>query len=68
MVKRLPPSQPLQPEKILDKRVFKKTRGQEYFQYLIKWKDQLEEDATWMTEGMLQRIGRSVEELMDRSP
>ena len=67
-VKQLPLAQPLQPEKILDRRVFKKTRGQEYFQYLIKWKDQPEEDATWMTEGMLQKIGKSVEELMDRSP
>ena len=37
--RQLPPAQPLQPEKILDKRVFRKTRGQEYFQYLIKWKD-----------------------------
>ena len=64
----LPPAQPLQPEKILDQRVFRRTRGQEYFQYLIKWKDKPEEDATWMTEGMLQKIGRSVEELMDRSP
>ena len=58
----------MQLEKILDKRVFKRTRGQEYFQYLIKWKDKPEEDSTWMTEGMLQKIGRSVEELMDRSP
>ena len=64
----LPPAQPLQPKKILDKRPFRRTRGQEYFQYLIKWKDKPEEDATWMTEGMLQKIGRSVEELMDRSP
>ena len=63
----LPPAQPLQPEKILDKRVFRRTRGREYFQYLIKWKDKPKEDATWMTEGMLQKIGRSVEELMDRS-
>ena len=45
-----------------------KTRGQEYFQYLIKWKDQPKEVATWMTEGMLQKIGKSVEELMERSP
>ena len=64
----LPPAQPLQPKKILDKRLFKRTRGQDYFQYLIKWKDKPEEDATWMTEGMLQKISRSVEELMDRSP
>ena len=52
----------------IGQRVFGKTRGQEYFQYLIKWKDKTEEDATWMTEEMLQKIGRSVEELMDRSP
>ena len=64
----LPPAQPLQPEKVLDKRPFRKTRGQEYYQYLIKWKDKPEEDATWMTEDMLERMGRSVEELMDRSP
>ena len=64
----LPPAQPLQPEKILDKRVFNRTRGQEFFQYLIKWKDKPEEDATWMTEGMLQKIDRSVEELMERIP
>ena len=64
----LPLAQPLQPEKILDKRVFRRTRGREYFQYLIKWKDKPEEYATWMTEEMLQKIGRSVEELMDRSP
>ena len=66
--KKLPLAQPLQPEKILHKIVFRKTRGQEYFQYLIKWKDEPEEYATWMIEGMLQKIGRSVEELMDRSP
>ena len=64
----LPPAQPLQPKKILEKRVSKKTRGREYFQYLIKWNDKTEEDATWMTKEMLQKIGRSVEELMDRSP
>ena len=26
-------------ESILDKRVSKKTRDKEYFQYLVKWKD-----------------------------
>ena len=57
----LPLAQPLQQEKILDKRVFRRTKGQEYFQYLIKWKDKPQEDATWMTEEMLQNIGRSVE-------
>ena len=36
-------------EVILDKRVSKKTRDKEYFQYLVKWKDQPSEDAAWMT-------------------
>ena len=49
----LPLAQPLQPEKILDRRPFRRTRGKEYFQYLIKWRDKPKEDATWMTEGML---------------
>ena len=67
-VKQLPTAQPLQPEMILDKKVFKRTRGREYFQYLIKWKDQPIEDATWMTEAMLQKLGSFVKDLMDRSP
>ena len=48
-VKQLPTAKTLQPKRILDKKVFKKTRGQEYFQYLINWKDQPIEDATWTT-------------------
>ena len=32
-VKQLPTAKELQPERILEKKVFKKTRGQEYFQY-----------------------------------
>jgi len=58
----------LQPEKILEKRLFKKTRGHEYFQYSIKWKDQPIADDTWMTNAMLQKLGSSVEEFMDNSP
>ena len=34
---------------ILDKRVWKKTKDKEYFQYLVKWKDQTFEDVVWMT-------------------
>jgi len=52
----------------MDKKVFKKTRGQEYFQYLVKWKDQPTAEATWVTKDMLQKLGSSVDELMDRSP
>ena len=65
---KLPTPKPLQPKRILDKRLYKKTKGQEYFQYLVKWKDHLIVDATWMTYAMLQKMGSSVEELMDKSP
>jgi len=67
-VKQLPTTQQLQPERILDKKLLRKTRGQEYFQYLVKWKDQPIAEATWVTDATLQKLGSSVEELMDRSP
>ena len=46
----------------------KKTRGKEYYEYLIKWKTHSIEDSTWMTSTMLQKSGVAVEDLMDRSP
>ena len=52
-MKQLPTTKPLQPENILDKRLYKKTRGQEYFQYLVKWKDHSIEDATWIIDAMI---------------
>ena len=67
-VKQLPTTKELQPERILDKKVFKKTRGQEYYQYLVKWKGKPTAKATWVIEDMLQKLGSSVDELMDRSP
>lgn len=35
-------------EVVLEKRVQKRTRGQTYFQYLVKWKGQPVEDASWL--------------------
>ena len=67
-VKQLPTKETLQPKKILDRKVYKKTRNQEYYQYLVKWKDHPVADATWVTEATLHNINSSVEELMDRSP
>ena len=64
-VKQLPAAKPLQPESILDERVYKK---KEYLEYLVKWKDHPVADATWITEAVLPRMGSSAEELMDRSP
>ena len=55
-------------ERILDTRVGKKTRGKEYYEYLVKWKDRPLEDSTWMTTTMLQKSGVTIKDLMDRSP
>ena len=66
--KQIPVVPKLEMEKILDTRVLKKTRGQEYYEYLIKWKNQPLEDATWVTAALIQKSGRTVEELMNKSP
>ena len=64
----LPKATPTVPEGILDKRVSKKIRSKEYYEYLIKWKNHPIEDSTWMTSTMLQKSGVTVEDLMDMSP
>jgi hypothetical protein len=55
-------------EYILDKREGKKTRGKQYFEYLVKWKNHPVEDANWEIEAVIQRHGHTMQELMDRSP
>jgi hypothetical protein len=50
-------------EIVLDQKVTKKTRGKEYFQYLVKWKNQPVEDATWMTPIEIYKYDTSVEDL-----
>jgi hypothetical protein len=39
-----------------------------YFEYLVKWKGHLIEDANWESEVEIQKHGQMVQELMDRSP
>ena len=65
--KQIPVVPKLEMEKILDTRVLKKTKGQEYYEYLIKWKNQPLEYATWVTTAVIQKSGRTVEELMNKS-
>jgi hypothetical protein len=45
--KQMPVAKKPQMESILDKRVSKKTRRKEYFEYLVKWKGHPVEDVSW---------------------
>jgi hypothetical protein len=57
-----------QMEKIVDKRIGKKTKRKTYFEYLVKWKGHLIEDASWVSEDDIQKHGRLVQELMNTGP
>jgi hypothetical protein len=64
----MPVAEKPQMEQILDKRVGKKTRRKEYFEYLVKWKDRPIENSSWEIEAEIQKHGQTMQELMDRSP
>ena len=64
----MPVAEKPQMEQILDKRVGKKTRRKEYFEYLVKWKDHPVEDASWETEVEIRKHGHTMQELMNRIP
>jgi hypothetical protein len=49
-----------QMESILDKRVSKRTRRREYFEYLVKWKGHPVEDARWENEEEIQKHGQTM--------
>jgi hypothetical protein len=49
----MPVAEKPQMEQILNKRVGKKTRRKEYFEYLVKWKGHPVEDASWETEAKI---------------
>jgi hypothetical protein len=66
--KQMPVAEKPQMERILDKRVSKRTRRKEYFEYLVRWKGHPVEDASWESEEEIQKHGQIVRELMDRSP
>jgi hypothetical protein len=66
--KQMPVADKQQMECILGKRIGKKTRRKEYFQYPVKWMNHPAEDASWETEAEIHKHGQTVQELMDRSP
>jgi hypothetical protein len=65
---KLPTTEIPQMEKIIEQRDGKKTRRKTYPEYLVKWKDHPMEDASWVTEPDILKHGKTVQELMDRSP
>jgi hypothetical protein len=66
--KKMPIAEKPQMEKIIDQRISKKTRRKTYFEYMFKWKGHPVEDASWENEANIQKHGKLVQELMDRSP
>jgi hypothetical protein len=53
-----------QMESIIDKRVSRKTKRKEYFEYLVKWKGHPTEYASWEDEAKIQKHGQTVQEVM----
>jgi hypothetical protein len=58
--KQMPIAKKPQIESIIDKRVRKKTRRKEYFEYLVKWNGHPLEDASWEDEAEIQKHGQTV--------
>jgi hypothetical protein len=65
--KQIPVVEKPQMESIIDKRIRKKTRRKEYFEYLVKGKGNPVEDASWEDEATIQKHGQNLQELMNRS-
>jgi hypothetical protein len=55
--KQMPVAEKPQMEGIIDKRISKKTRRKEYFEYLVKWKGHPVEDPSWEDEEKIHRHG-----------
>ena len=60
----IPQKEQPQIEAILDKRILRNTRNKTFFQYLVKWRNQPTEDASWMTEQEISKYNVLHEDLM----
>jgi hypothetical protein len=65
--KQMPVTAKPEMESIIDKRVSRKTKRKEYFEYLVKWKGHPVEDVSWEDEAEIQKHGQTVQELMNKS-
>jgi hypothetical protein len=64
----LPTVEKPQIEKIIEQRAGKKTRRKTYPEYLMKWKNHPVEDSSWVIEPDIVYHGKTMQELMDKSP
>jgi hypothetical protein len=55
-------------EKIFEQRIGRKTRRKMHPEYLVKWKDHLVENSSWVTEPDILKHRKTMKEIMDRSP
>jgi len=60
MGKKMPIVEKPQMEKILYKRIGKKTKRKNCFEYSAKWKGHPEEDASWVSEAEILKQGKTV--------
>jgi hypothetical protein len=64
----MPVAENPQMDKIIDQRIGKKIQRKTYFEYLVKWKRHPIEDASWVNEADIEKHGKSMQNLMDKSP
>lgn len=53
----LPLAPPLQENKVLDSRAYKKTRKKDYMEHLVQWLGKDDVEATWVKESDFKRLG-----------
>ena len=66
-LKHIPTERPVEAEAIMETKVVKKTRGNEYLEYLVKWRGHPTKDSTWMSVAYLENKGYAIGNMMSRS-
>lgn len=62
--RQMPYVQPPEIESILETQVVRRTWWKDYMHYLVKWKNHLIEDNSWLDARKIAQTGTSVEKLM----
>jgi len=54
-------------KKKLEQKISKRTRRNDYYEYLVKWKDHIVEDVSWLNEEGIQH-GKEFKDIMENIP